>query len=639
MLYYLHDKREEGELLRLSDDRVAWIATRNCAANDPELAFKEMAATAWDAERLKVAAGERLAGHPLEKPVMTISLSWHPSERPTAEAMEKAADSYLHFMGFDQHQAVFIAHTDTGHAHVHIILNRVHPQTGKVLDDAFSKNRSQMWARDYEREHGRVWCEEREGKDYTRANDRPPRGLPHREAIEAREEARRYVALEAAAMTLDAREKELLSRRHQEEREAFFETRHTEFREARQAAYREMREAYRARWADRFRDADRMRREAGQEQRSLAASVLKLAREGQFAAAWRALSDRDPIGKSTEKEIAEERRALRETQRAETRARQDAACKELYEERRLTYEAIKQRQKEERAELKELQGDRAQQRPYDRERLIQLLDDRPPQLERGLHERHMQERVHFLKQSAQAMRELRSAIRDEVRAEFAADRNAYAGHQADRKQQARTYDREARRARRHYRRHGPLHGVEAIHHIKTRQRDYHARMRQELRQHRRAIAGRMSERQVALIEPALARLGQDRADAHAQLLVRQQQERAGLAHDQEHGSAPRNLVKDGPGRPQTVLTLEQIMAYKAYAIGAVQRSQQLEQTRGEVTGHTRAELASRAPEQARKMRDWEKTAQEKFDEYFAQHGDRLRREDGTRGQKGRGRGR
>jgi hypothetical protein len=146
----------------------------------------------------------------------------------------------------------------------------------------------------------------------------------------------------------------------------------------------------------------------------------------------------------------------------------------------------------------------------------------------------------------------------------------------------------------------------------------------------------MSERHAALIEPALARFGQDRADAHAQLLVRQQQERAGLAHDREHGSTSGNLVKDGPGQ---ALTLEQIMAYKAYAIGAVQRSQQLEQTRGEVTGHTRAELASRAPEQARKMRDREKTAQEKFDEYFAQHGDRLRREDGTRGQKGRGRGR
>jgi hypothetical protein len=636
MLYYLHDKKREGELLRLSDDRVAWMTTRNCAARDPELAFHEMAATAWDADHLKAAAGARLSGHPLEKPVMTISLSWNPLDRPSAEEMENAADSCLRFMGWDAHQAVYIAHNDTAHAHVHIVLNCVHPETGKVLDDSHSWNRSQMWAHDYEREHGRVWCQERVGKDYTKPNDRPPRGLPHREAIEAREEARHYAALEAAAMTLDAREKELLSQHHQEEREAFFESRHTQFREARHAAYREVREAYRERWAEHFREADRMRREAGQEQRSLASRVLDLAREGQFAAAWRALSDRVPIGRMTEKEIGGQKRTLRQAQRADTRARQDAACKELYEERRLTFAAIKQRQKEERAELKELQVDRARERPYDKERLTHLLDERPPQPERTVHEQHLQERVAFLKQTAQAMRELRSAIRDEVRAEFAAEWQAHADHQVERKQQALTYDREARRARRHYRRHGPLHGVEAIHQIKTRQRDYHDRMRKELRQQRRAIATRMRERDAALIEPALARLGEDRADAYAQLLARQERQRAGLVRGQEHAATPHDLVTHAPGHLNSVLTLEQIMAYKAHAIGAVLRDQQLQQARPEVTGQARTTDNAHAN---RKTREREKTAQEKFDEYFAQYGAQLRREEAQRQQKSRDRGR
>jgi hypothetical protein len=637
MLYYLHDKRREGELLRVSDERVAWMTTRNCAANDPELAFKEMAATAWDAEHLKSAAGEHTSGRPLEKPVMTISLAWHPSERPGAGEMEKAADSYLRCMGWDQHQAVYIAHNDTDHAHVHIILNRVHPETGKVLDDAFSKNRSQMWARDYEREHGRIWCEEREGKDYTRPNDRPPHGLPHREAIEAREEARRYSGLEAAAMTLDAREKELLSRRHQEEREAFFETRHTQFREARQAAYREVREAYRERWAEHFREVGEKRREAAHEQRSLAALVLRHARTGEFGAAWNALSDRAPIGRATEKEIAEECRALREAQRAETRAWQDAACKELYEERHLAYEAIKQRQKEERAELRQLQDDRAHQRPYDKGRLIQLLDERPPQPDRALHEQHAQERIAFMKQSAQAMRELRRAIRDEVRAEFTAEWKAHEKHRDERKLQARLYDREARRAQRHYRRHGPLHGVHAVHQIKERQRAYHQRMHKELRDQRRAIAARMHERKAVLIEPALARLGEDRAEAYAQLLARQQREREGQARDHEH--APHGLAMQPPGHPDRVLTLQQIIAYKAHAAGAVLREQQLEQARPEVTGQERAAASGHAPERSRKTREKEKTAQEKFEEYFAQHGAQLRREEAQRQQKSRDRGR
>ena len=356
MLYYLHDKRQEGELLRLSEERVAWTATRNCAANDPELAFHEMSATAWDAERLKADAGERLSGHPLEKPVMTISLSWHPSERPSREEMEKAADSYLRFMGFDEHQAVYAAHKDTEHPHLHIILNRVHPETGNVLDDAFSKNRSQMWARDYEREHGRVWCEERTGKDYTRATDRPPGGVPHREAVDARDQAKHYAALEHASQTLDAREKEQLSRRHQEERESFLKTARQQFKVARQAAYREVRREFRERWVEHFREADAIRQAAGRKGADLATQIMQLAREEDFATAWQMCADRDILVAGAEKQIAEARDTLRNQQCATTRERQDAACKELYDERALAFTQIKQHQKEERAELKELQA-------------------------------------------------------------------------------------------------------------------------------------------------------------------------------------------------------------------------------------------------------------------------------------------
>jgi hypothetical protein len=378
MLYYLHDKRQQAELLRLSEERVAWTATRNCAAHEPELAFKEMSATAWDAERLKADAGERLSGHPLEQPVLTVSLSWHPSEKPGREEMEKAADSYLRFMGWDEHQAVYIAHNDTEHPHLHIVLNRVHPRTGKVLDDAFSKNRSQIWAAEYERTQGCIWCQERVGKDYTRPDDRPPHGLPHREAIEARNEAQHYAALEAAAMTLDAREKELLSQRHQKQREAFFETRHAQFREARQAAYRQVRQEFKERWVQHFRQADAIRHNAERKGAELETQILQLAREEDFAAAWQMYPDRAALLGAAEKQIAEARETLCDQQRAATRERQDAACKEIYDQRALAYIEIKQHQKQERAEFKELQAARWEQRPYDRDHLIGLLDPREP---------------------------------------------------------------------------------------------------------------------------------------------------------------------------------------------------------------------------------------------------------------------
>ena len=79
--------------LRLSDERVIWTETRNTAHDAAEHAFAEMIATARDQDQLKIISGERFSGRPCEQPVMTISLSWHPSEKPTKEHMLEAAEA------------------------------------------------------------------------------------------------------------------------------------------------------------------------------------------------------------------------------------------------------------------------------------------------------------------------------------------------------------------------------------------------------------------------------------------------------------------------------------------------------------------------------------------------------------------
>ena len=45
-LYYLHDKKQEGERERLTGERVEWTSTRNLATDDPDMAFRVMRATA-----------------------------------------------------------------------------------------------------------------------------------------------------------------------------------------------------------------------------------------------------------------------------------------------------------------------------------------------------------------------------------------------------------------------------------------------------------------------------------------------------------------------------------------------------------------------------------------------------------------
>ena len=98
--------------------------------------------------------GNRIDGRPTEKPVMTIALAWSPEQSPTRADMIGAAESFLTHMGWQEHQCLMVAHGDTKHPHVHLIVNRVHPETGMGIDDAWRKHRAQEWSLAFEREQG-----------------------------------------------------------------------------------------------------------------------------------------------------------------------------------------------------------------------------------------------------------------------------------------------------------------------------------------------------------------------------------------------------------------------------------------------------------------------------------------------------
>jgi hypothetical protein len=166
-LYYLHDKKRDGEQERLTSGRLAWTYALNTLEDDPEAVLAEMRQTAFDQTLLKQLSGNRVDGRPTERTVMTVALAWSPEQHPDQKEMIEAGKSFLKHMGWDQHQALLLGHNDTKHPHFHMIINRVHPETGMTLDDNWSKTRSQKWALAYEREHGHIYCEAREAK-YTR---------------------------------------------------------------------------------------------------------------------------------------------------------------------------------------------------------------------------------------------------------------------------------------------------------------------------------------------------------------------------------------------------------------------------------------------------------------------------------------
>lgn len=100
-----------------SPDRVAWVVAQNLPSNDPELAAKLMTATAALSPRTR-----RAAYH--------LMVSWAPEERPTAQVMQVIAFETLARAGLGAHQALVMGHGDTLHSHLHMMINRVNPETG-----------------------------------------------------------------------------------------------------------------------------------------------------------------------------------------------------------------------------------------------------------------------------------------------------------------------------------------------------------------------------------------------------------------------------------------------------------------------------------------------------------------------------
>lgn len=189
--YYLHDKLPaptagvpRPSLNQQSAKRVRFALTRNCMNAAPVHALDEMWRTAQDQSMLKAQAGVKRGGRVCHHPVKTISLSWHKDDQPEPQHMIAAADAFIHHMGWHKHQAVYIAHSDTAHRHIHIIVNRMHPETGRTLDDYREHRRAQTWALAYETEHGITRCKRRYRP--ARAKEHQPRRPATRQAAKGR---------------------------------------------------------------------------------------------------------------------------------------------------------------------------------------------------------------------------------------------------------------------------------------------------------------------------------------------------------------------------------------------------------------------------------------------------------------------
>ncbi|MCP4372473.1 MAG: relaxase/mobilization nuclease domain-containing protein [Deltaproteobacteria bacterium] len=162
--YYLHDKNAQ------TNERIDFTQTQNLATDDPEMAWKMMAYTAMHQSEIKQAAGGVSKGRKLTQPVYAYSLAWHPAQEPTKEHMIESGLKTLKVLGLCEHEAILVAHNDADHKHVHLIVNRVHPETGVAAKVSNDRLKMSKWAEGYERGHGKILCEERVKNNERRRN-------------------------------------------------------------------------------------------------------------------------------------------------------------------------------------------------------------------------------------------------------------------------------------------------------------------------------------------------------------------------------------------------------------------------------------------------------------------------------------
>lgn len=132
------------------------------AYDNANVAVAHMVDTATHSQQLKQAAGIK-GGRPLQTPVYCYSLAWHTSESPTQAEQVTAARETLKRLGVDDRQSIIIGHDDTDHRHVHIMVNRVCPSTGRAAKMGNDRLILSDWAHEYREERGELhFCPNRE---------------------------------------------------------------------------------------------------------------------------------------------------------------------------------------------------------------------------------------------------------------------------------------------------------------------------------------------------------------------------------------------------------------------------------------------------------------------------------------------
>ncbi len=102
------------------DEKILYSNGRGFLCDGHKSQQSEMIALASEAVRSK-------------NPVAHYLMSWREGEQPSPEQVESAVSIFMDELELKDHQAIYALHKDTDNIHLHLAVNRVHPETCKVI--------------------------------------------------------------------------------------------------------------------------------------------------------------------------------------------------------------------------------------------------------------------------------------------------------------------------------------------------------------------------------------------------------------------------------------------------------------------------------------------------------------------------
>jgi hypothetical protein len=85
-----------------------------------------------------------------------LVISFPPGERPTPTQLENIERVLVERIGLGGHQRLSATHLDTGHLHLHVAINKIHPESFRCVEPYYDKRRLMQACVELEAKHGLI---------------------------------------------------------------------------------------------------------------------------------------------------------------------------------------------------------------------------------------------------------------------------------------------------------------------------------------------------------------------------------------------------------------------------------------------------------------------------------------------------